>query len=56
MVALAGIVVNNNIVLIDTFQRLKRDGRTGEQAAIAAAAQRIRPILLTTLTTICGLL
>lgn len=56
VVALAGIVVNNNIVLIDTFQRLQRDGRTGEQAAIAAAAQRIRPILLTTLTTICGLL
>ena len=56
VVALAGIVVNNNIVLIDTFQRLKRDGRTGEEAAIAAAAQRIRPILLTTLTTICGLL
>lgn len=56
IVALAGIVVNNNIVLIDTFQRLQRDGRSSEQAAIAAAAQRIRPILLTTLTTICGLL
>ncbi|MDJ0921579.1 MAG: efflux RND transporter permease subunit [Henriciella sp.] len=56
VVALAGIVVNNNIVLIDTFQRLQRDGRNAEQAAIAAAAQRIRPILLTTLTTICGLL
>ncbi len=56
IVALAGIVVNNNIVLIDTYQRLKRDGRTSEEAAIAAAAQRIRPILLTTLTTICGLL
>ncbi|MCR9270078.1 MAG: efflux RND transporter permease subunit [Hyphomonadaceae bacterium] len=56
VVALAGIVVNNNIVLIDTFQRLQKDGRTSEDAAIAAAAQRIRPILLTTLTTICGLL
>lgn len=56
VVALAGIVVNNNIVLIDTFQRLQRDGRTSEEAAVAAAAQRIRPILLTTLTTICGLL
>ncbi|MEL7041677.1 MAG: efflux RND transporter permease subunit [Pseudomonadota bacterium] len=56
VVALAGIVVNNNIVLIDTFQRLQRDGRTSEEAAIAAAAQRIRPILLTTLTTVCGLL
>ena len=56
IVALAGIVVNNNIVLIDTFQRLRRDGRTAEQASIAAAAQRIRPIMLTTLTTVCGLL
>ena len=56
IVALAGIVVNNNIVLIDTFQRLKADGRSSEAAAVAAAAQRIRPILLTTLTTICGLL
>ena len=56
VVALAGIVVNNNIVLIDTFQRLQEDGRSAEEAAIATAAQRIRPILLTTLTTICGLL
>ena len=56
IVALAGIVVNNNIVLIDTFQRLQATGRTAEEAAIAAAAQRIRPILLTTATTICGLL
>ncbi len=56
IVALAGIVVNNNIVLIDTVQRLQRDGRSIEDAALAAAAQRIRPILLTTLTTICGLL
>ena len=56
VVALAGIVVNNNIVLIDTFNRLLKDGRTPEEAAIATAAQRIRPILLTTGTTICGLL
>ena len=56
VVALAGIVVNNNIVLIDTYNRLRSDGRTPEYAAIATAAQRIRPILLTTGTTICGLL
>ncbi|MEH6409263.1 MAG: efflux RND transporter permease subunit [Hyphomonas sp.] len=56
IVALAGIVVNNNIVLIDTYNRLRSDGRTPEYAAIATAAQRIRPILLTTGTTICGLL
>lgn len=56
VVALAGIVVNNNIVLIDTFQRLQEDGRSAIDAATMAAAQRIRPILLTTATTICGLL
>lgn len=56
IVALAGIVVNNNIILIDTYNRLKEDGRSSEDAAIASAAQRIRPILLTTFTTVCGLL
>ena len=56
IVALAGIVVNNNIVLIDTYNRLLSDGRAPEDAALATAAQRIRPILLTTGTTICGLL
>ena len=56
VVALAGIVVNNNIVLIDTYNRLRAAGRSPEDAALAAAAQRIRPILLTTFTTICGLL
>ncbi len=56
IVALAGIVVNNNIILIDTYNRLKEGGRSSEDAAIATAAQRIRPILLTTFTTVCGLL
>jgi multidrug efflux pump len=55
IVALAGIVVNNNIILIDTFNRLREDARSPEDAAIAAAAQRIRPILLTTGTTMFGL-
>lgn len=56
IIALAGIVVNNNIVLIDTFQRLRREGRDAVTAAIATAAQRMRPILLTTVTTIIGML
>lgn len=55
IVALAGIVVNNNIVMIDTFNRLLSDGRSPEEAALATAAQRIRPVLLTTATTVCGL-
>ena len=56
VVALAGIVVNNNIVLIDTYQRLRKDGYQPEDAVVRTAAQRLRPVLLTTITTICGLL
>ena len=56
IVALAGIVVNNNIVLIDTYQYLRRKGLRVEDAVVRTAAQRIRPVLLTTATTILGLL
>lgn len=56
VVALAGIVVNNNIVLIDTYQYLRRKGLAVEAAVVRTAAQRIRPVLLTTVTTILGLL
>jgi len=56
IVALAGIVVNNNIVLIDTYQYLRRKGLSVEDAAVRTAAQRIRPVLLTTATTILGLM
>ncbi|MEM1397536.1 MAG: efflux RND transporter permease subunit, partial [Pseudomonadota bacterium] len=56
IVALAGIVVNNNIVLIDTFQYQRRRGLSVEDAVVRTAAQRLRPVLLTTVTTILGLL
>jgi len=56
VIALAGIVVNNNIVLIDTYQRLIQTGYEPREAAIRTAAQRLRPVLLTTLTTIVGLM
>ena len=56
VIALAGIVVNNNIVLIDTYQRLLEKGYGSADAAIRTAAQRLRPVLLTTLTTIVGLM
>ena len=56
VVALAGIVVNNSIVLIDTFNRLKHGGISSIDAALRACAQRLRPVLLTTITTVCGLL
>lgn len=56
IVALAGIVVNNNIVLIDTFHALREQGLDPREAATRTAAQRLRPVLLTTVTTIIGLL
>ena len=56
IVALAGIVVNNSIVLIDTYNRLRSQGLSAIDASLRSAAQRLRPVLLTTITTICGLL
>lgn len=56
IVALAGIVVNNSIVLIDTYQRLIEDGLDEVEAVLRTAGQRLRPILLTTITTMFGLL
>lgn len=56
VIALAGIVVNNNIVLIDTYQRLLEKDYGAMDAAIRTAAQRLRPVFLTTLTTIVGLM
>ncbi|QDY68983.1 efflux RND transporter permease subunit [Qingshengfaniella alkalisoli] len=54
IVALAGIVVNNNIVLIDTYQEYSRYMPRIE-AIIRTAESRVRPVLLTTLTTMAGL-
>ena len=54
-VMLAGIVVNNSIVLIDAINRLRRKGTTKFNAVLAAGHLRLRPILMTTLTTILGL-
>jgi multidrug efflux pump len=56
VIALMGIVVNNNIVLIDTYQRLLERGSDPVDAAIRTSAQRLRPVVLTTVTTIVGLM
>ena len=56
VISLAGIVVNNNIVLIDTYDRLKKDYQDPIQAIILTGVQRLRPVLLTTLTTVLGLM
>jgi multidrug efflux pump len=56
VIALAGIVVNNNIVLIDTYNDLRRSGQSPYEAALRTGAQRLRPVVLTALTTALGLM
>jgi multidrug efflux pump subunit AcrB len=54
-VALAGIAVNDSIVLVSFINELRATGMAVAEATVEAATQRLRPILLTTLTTIAGL-
>nr|WP_298143826.1 efflux RND transporter permease subunit [uncultured Pseudomonas sp.] len=56
LIALAGIVVNNNIILIDTYNQLRRQGLEPRQAALETGSLRLRPVLLTAVTTILGLM
>lgn len=56
IIALAGIVVNNNIVLIDTYNGFRKQGAPAVQAALYTGSVRARPVLLTAVTTILGLL
>lgn len=56
IIALAGIVVNNNIVLIDCYNDLRRHGRDPFQAALETGGLRLRPVLLTAITTVLGLM
>ncbi len=59
IIALSGIIVSNNIIVIDTFNHL-RDGITDlrrlREAVLRTGAQRVRPVILTKLTTVLGLL
>ena len=56
MILLAGIVVNNAIVLIDRINQLRREGVDKQTAIIQAGENRLRPILMTTLTTVQSML
>lgn len=56
MIMLAGIVVNNAIVLVDYANRLRERGQTVDEAVVGAGEVRLRPILMTTATTVLGLL
>ena len=56
IIALAGIVVNNNIVLIDTYNRFRSEGNKPRIAALQTGILRLRPVFLTAITTILGLM
>lgn len=56
VIALAGIIVSNNIILIDTFDRLRVGAQDMKEVVLRTGAQRLRPVILTKLTTILGLL
>jgi len=56
IIALAGIVVNNNIVLIDTYNKFRNAGSSALDAAMLTGSVRARPVFLTALTTILGLM
>ncbi|MDJ0748821.1 MAG: efflux RND transporter permease subunit [Woeseiaceae bacterium] len=56
VITLAGIVVNNNIVFIDTYNVLRNRGERPFDAVLRTCAVRLRPVLLTTVTTIVGLM
>jgi HAE1 family hydrophobic/amphiphilic exporter-1 len=54
-ILLAGVVVDNAIILVDAINRFRREGVDKREAIVAACHVRLRPILMTTLTTILGL-
>ncbi len=56
VIALAGIIVNNNIILIDTFNQLRSEGMPVREAALETGCLRLRPVLLTAITTVLGLM
>jgi len=55
MLALSGVVINDALVLIDYANRKRREGMAAREAIVAAATRRLRPIMMTTLTTFLGL-
>ncbi|MDN5300864.1 MAG: hydrophobic/amphiphilic exporter (mainly bacteria), family [Thermoanaerobacteraceae bacterium] len=56
IIMLAGIAVNNAIVLVDYINQLRAKGKTVREAIVEAGPRRLRPIMMTTLTTVLGLL
>ncbi len=57
LIALAGIVINNSIILVSTIERRSQDADAGDRinSIVLGTADRLRPVILTSVTTICGL-
>ena len=55
LIALAGIVVNNSIILVSTIERRMEESENRMEAIISGTTDRLRPVILTSVTTICGL-
>ncbi len=56
VIANAGVIVNNNIVLIDTYDRLRREGMPAYEAIVETCRERARPVVLTAVTAVLGVL
>ena len=56
VIANAGVIVNNNIVLIDTYDRLRREGGAAYEAILETCRERARPVVLTAVTAMLGVL
>jgi HAE1 family hydrophobic/amphiphilic exporter-1 len=56
LILLVGVVVNNGIVLVDYVNRLREEGIERQRAVLLAAERRFRPIMMTALTTIGGMI
>ena len=56
LIILIGVVVNNGIVLVDHVNSLRRDGRDRQSALLEGCGDRLRPVLMTVITTVVGLI
>jgi multidrug efflux pump len=56
VIANAGVIVNNNIVLIDTYDRLRREGTAAYEAILETCRERARPVVLTAVTAMLGVM
>jgi multidrug efflux pump len=56
IISIAGIIVNNNIVLIDTYDQLKGEGMAAREAILETCRQRARPVFLTAITSVLGVM